>query len=374
MKFKMPKFSVNKKDIFFGCVLLLCVLVSVIFVENNDNYYKQTIVKITDVTITDQKESQDYFNNKETITNQKLTVIIQNGTDKGKALELENEYSSSGAYDNKYMVGDKLFVTLEQTTDQTITGSITGMKRDQYLVLIVWLFILSILIVGRIKGLFSVISLTLNIIIFSLALDLYLRGINLLLVCSFIVIAFTVFSLFLVSGNNHKTYAAIISTIIGTFSSLFIAFLVMKLTNEKGIRYEEMQFLTHPPYEIFMAEILVGSLGAIMDIAITMSSSIYELVEKNKKITAKALIASGMEIGKDIMGTMINVLFFAYVSGSIPMILLQLKNGLAVNYTFYMNLSLELVRALTGSIGIVLTIPIALYTSVYLLHKRRLAL
>lgn len=108
-----------------------------------------------------------------------------------------------------------------------------------------------------------------------------------------------------------------------------------------------------------------------MDIAITIISSLYELYGKNKDISLKALKASGMEIGKDIMGAMTNVLFFAYVSGSIPMILLYLKNGSALGYTLSMNLSLELTRALVGSIGIVLTIPISIYIAAYFIYKRR---
>ena len=64
-----------------------------------------------------------------------------------------------------------------------------------------------------------------------------------------------------------------------------------------------------------------------MDVAITMSTSIFGLYEKNNDIPVKALKTSGMEIGKDIMGTMTNILFFAYISGSIPMLILYFKNA-----------------------------------------------
>lgn len=145
----------------------------------------------------------------------------------------------------------------------------------------------------------------------------------------------------------------------------------MQLTAEKGLRYEEMAFITRSPQKIFLASILVGSLGAVMDIAITITSSLYELYDKNNSIPLTDLRASGKEIGADIMGTMTNVLFFAYVSGSIPMILLYLKNSSKLGYTLSMNLSLELTRALVGSIGIVLTIPISIYTATYFIQKRR---
>jgi uncharacterized membrane protein len=368
MKLILKKISNARKTILLYSILILCVILSLIFVNHNYKFYKKTIGQVIIV----QEVEQTKTGNQDDVFHQKLTVIIKNGVFQGERLVLENEYTYTRAYDNQYKTGDKLFMNLD-SSGQTLAGSITGVKRDQYLVLMAWIFIILIIVVGRLKGLFSVLSLAFNITLFSFALDLYRKGMNLLFICSLIAIVFTVCSLFLVSGNNRKTYAAILATLIGTFSSLLIALLVMFLTKEEGIRYEEMQFITHPPYEIFMAEILVGSLGAIMDISITMSSSIYELVQKNSEISSKALIASGMEIGKDIMGTMINVLFFAYVSGSIPMILLYIKNGSSIFYSFYTNLSLELVRALTGSIGIVITIPIALYISIFIIHTKRAA-
>jgi uncharacterized membrane protein len=185
------------------------------------------------------------------------------------------------------------------------------------------------------------------------------------------VILFTVISLLLVNGFNEKTYAAIVATLLATFVSLLITYAVMRLTSEEGLRYEEMQFLTRPHQTVFMAGVLIGSLGAVMDVAITMSSSIFGLYEKNNNISIKTLKASGMEIGKDVMGTMTNILFFAYISGSIPMLILYMKNGSPLGYTLSMNLSLELARALAGGIGIVLTIPIGLYISIFLVNRKK---
>ena len=108
-----------------------------------------------------------------------------------------------------------------------------------------------------------------------------------------------------------------------------------------------------------------------MDVAITMSASIFGLYEKNNHISVKALKTSGLEIGKDIMGTMTNILFFAYISGSIPMLILYLKNASPLMFTLSMNLSLEFARALAGGIGIVLTIPIGLYTSLFFINRKR---
>lgn len=87
-----------------------------------------------------------------------------------------------------------------------------------------------------------------NAILLSYALDIYLKtsNISLVLVCSISIILFTVLSLLLVNGFNEKTYAAIIATLLGTFVSLLITYLVMWLTSENGLRYEEMQFISRP--------------------------------------------------------------------------------------------------------------------------------
>ncbi len=370
----MKNLMLHKKKILLYTLLAICCLFSLLFVYNDYNFYKETIVKVTTVQIVKKEKITDYYKNNDILYTQVLTGKILNGALKGKTVELKNQYSYSGAADNQYKAGDKLFVSLDNTSinankndssASAISGTINGLKRDTYLVFMAILFAVFIIAVGKKKGLFSLFSLIFNIVLFSLVMDLYLKGINLLLVCSIVVIVFTVFSLILVGGYNQKTFTAVISTLLGTFLTLIIAYIVMKVTNEKGVRYEEMQFLTHPPHEIFMAEILVGCLGAVMDVCITISSSIYELCETNPSLSSKALMDSGREIGKDIMGTMTNVLFFAYVSGGIPMLLIYLKNGFQTGYSFYMNLSLELIRALTGSIGIVLAIPLSLFTTIF---------
>jgi uncharacterized membrane protein len=363
----------NKKAIILSGLTILCILASFLFVQYNDSLYKQPIVEVTQATLKDNKEINELANTDDTLFYQELIGTIKNGVKKGQSILLENTYSSSGAYDHKYQVGDDLFVRVQSNKGNNLTGTIDYPKRDKYVLVAAWLFILTVFLIGKKKGLFSLISLAINVVILLFALGRYtqVEGANLLLICSGLVVFFTITSLLLISGSNEKTYAAILATLVGTFSALLIGFIVMKLTAEKGLRYEEMAFVTRTPQKVFLASILVGSLGAVMDIAITITSSLYELFNKNNQIPLKDLKESGLEIGKDIMGSMTNVLFFAYVSGSIPMLLLYLKNGAPLNYTLSMNLSLELARALVGGIGIVLTIPISIYTTTYFIRKRR---
>ncbi len=151
---------------------------------------------------------------------------------------------------------------------------------------------------------------------------------------------------------------------------LFIGTLIItKTTNYSGISFNDMSFLTVPVEDVFLAEIMIGGLGAIMDIAITISSSIAELIEKDKNITTKALTKSGREIGKDVMGTMINVLFFTYLCSGLPVFTLAIRNGYTVRNYITTNFSIEITRFLVGSIGIVIAIPISLFIAIVIFKK-----
>ncbi|MCM8509545.1 YibE/F family protein [Bacillus amyloliquefaciens] len=363
-----------KKKLFYA-ITALCFIGSLIFVNYNASFYERPIAKVTKTTLEHQSDVQDMHKNKDRIFNQRITAKLENGSRKGQLIHLSNQYSSSGANDQKYSIGDEVFVSIDKgnTSNKDISGSIIDKKRDKQLLLIAWIFIFTLLIVGKKQGFFSIISLIFNAVLLSFALDLYRKhqNIGLIFICGICILIFTVISLLLVSGFHAKTYAAIAATLAGTFVSLLITYLVMTAAGEKGLRYEEMQYLTRPYHTVFMAGVFIGSLGAVMDVAITMTSSVFGLYEENKDISLQALRRSGMEIGKDIMGAMTNILFFAYISGSIPMMLLYLKNDSPIGFTLSMNISLEIARALAGGIGIVLAIPASLYASIFFIKRKK---
>ena len=363
------------KSVSLYAIVALCVAASVFFVYHNDSFYDRPIAKVTQTNLVETTKTSDMYQNEDQLFTQHMIAVLKNGEEQGKLIYLTNEYSASGAYDHEYHVGNELFVSIDTNTDGNshLTGTINDVKRDKYVLMVAWVFILTLLFVGKKQGLLSVISLVVNALLLSKALDIYLKtsGFSLLWICSISVILFTVISLLLVNGFNEKTYAAIVATLLGTFFSLVITYLVMVVTSERGLRYEEMQFVTSPYRMVFMAGLFVGALGAVMDVAMTMSSSLFGLYEKNNDISIKALKDSGMEIGKDIMGTMTNILFFAYISGSIPMLILYFKNASPLGYTLSMNLSLEVARAMAGGIGIVLTIPFGLYTTIFFINRKK---
>ncbi|EHI99357.1 YibE/F family protein [Clostridium sp. DL-VIII] len=361
--------KINKKFFYIGAGLIIIFLFALYFISTNDTLYNKPIAKIT--SIVEDGSNKETDNGKiEPIKNQKVKAIIMNGTYKGRNIELNNLTSFSQVNDIDLKVNDEVFISIvDNDNKEIISAKILDLKRDKYLVYILSIFIALILLVGGFKGFKSLLSVIINIIILFTVISLFSMGYDLMTLSIIASLFFVIFSIIIVSGKNKKSISAIVGTLIGTFISLLIAGIIINLNNWNGIHFEEMEFLTHPPEKIFFIELIIGTLGGIMDIAISISSAIEELYNKNPDIDTKTIIKSAREIGQDIMGTMANTLVFAYLSGSIPTILLLLRNEIPITYIININLSLEFMRALIGSIGIVLSIPITIFTSILILKK-----
>lgn len=363
----------RNKFIFIAVMLLIITLIfSCYFVSTNEKFYNKPIAKITSITEVN-SQMKDMNGKVEQIKQQNIKAIIMNGIYKGKEIQLQNTTSYSQVNDLNLKVNDEVFISTQENGNKELAScKILNLKRDRYFTSIIILFVLLILLIGGFKGFRSLVSVSINIMIFTIIIELFAYGYNLIVISIIASILFIGLSIAIVCGVNNKMVSAIIATVVGTVISMLIAVAVIYMNHWNGAHFEEMDYLTHPPEEIFIIEILIGTLGAIMDIAISISSSINEIYNKNPNIEKSILINSGREIGKDIMATMANTLAFAYVSGSIPIILLLFRNGYPISYIFNINLSLEIIRALTGSIGIVLSIPITIYTSVITLRIYRI--
>ena len=344
-----------KKKNIYTLIIILISLITLVFVYNDDYIYKTDIMKIKEITTEKINISENSLGLKEKNYHKLIKGIITNGKNKGQIKIIKYEESYSSVITDRYKKNDKVFIK---------NNNIEGLKRDVYVTFVITLFITFIFIVGDNKGLLSVLSVFLNIIIFYVGLSLYFKGINILFLCIIESILFTIISMIISEGLNKKTISAIISVMSSIIIMLFMLLLIIKTTNYKGINFNELSFLTVPVTDIILPELLIGSLGAIMDIAITISSSISELINKNKKITVKALNKSSKQIGKDVMSTMTNVLFFTYLCSGLPIFVLAVRNGFTIYNYITTNFSLELTRFLVGSIGIIITIPITTFITI----------
>jgi uncharacterized membrane protein len=276
-------------------------------------------------------------------------------------------------YDDKIENHSELFVEISE--DGTQINGLRGIKRDKYLAILVVIFIdLIILIAGR-KGIKTLISLFVNIGITAGAILLFMNHIetmNMLLLFFVVSVIFIITSLFITNGKSKKTLAAITSSIVSLFISFGLSYLMIKLVEEKlyiwNIDYIEAVF----DYNNYLYVcVLLAGLGAIMDITITISSALSELIRKNNKIDRSSLIKSGKEISKDIIGTMINVMLFTCYTSVIPTVVLATRNNIPLSNALEFYGDLELMIVLCNCIGIVLTIPISLLISILILSNKK---
>ena len=349
----------NRKNISLGIGIVFIVLI-ILFSFHNDFLYSTPILKIKEITIEEVEESSNPLGFTEKYYMQKITGILTNTKEKGKSVTIENECTSSDVVTETYQVGDKLLIS---------NGEIKSLKRDSYLVTITGVFVIGLLFIGHNQGFLTMISVIMNTIIFCVGIKIYLNGISLLLLCIIESFLFASISLLLTNGFHKKTYISILSVFLSFAVLVLLASLVTKATDYQGISFNEISFLTVPVTDVLICELLIGGLGAIMDIAITITSATNELIEKNPTISKKELRVSLSNIGSDVMGTMVNVLFFTYFCGSLPIFVLAIRNGYAIFNFFQSNFSIELSRFLIGSIGILLTIPITIILSTNL-YKR----
>lgn len=352
----------NKKIIIF----LLVSVCAIIFIYNDSFLYNKTVIKVINQNVTKKQSVTDYFGKSENVYTQECTAKIKNGSDKGEIITFENKYAYSEIVDNKYQKGD--FLIVNQNTNGTI--SIISLKRDYLIASAILLFIAVLIFIGKRKGLFTLISLLINISITILVVFLYTKGMNLIPLSAFAILVFIIITALLINGKNKKTYASIISTIFGLALSCFITFLVMKLADSKGVYFEQMQFVLKNAVQLFYIQIIVGSLGGIMDICVSLSSAIYEIMLTNPSASFIEVKKSAKTISSDIIGTMTSTVLFAYIAGNMPMFLLLIKNNYSFTFIYENCLNLEIIRALTCCIGMVIAIPLSILVSISLFRKK----
>ena len=366
---KVKKYIRNNKIRVFSLLILFVTFIA-IFIWTNNNYsvYKSTIAKVIKVSESLDKTEEGPDGRVENYYNQVITAKVKNGEFKGEIVTLKNTYSSSMLKNEKYKKGDDLLVNIRENNGE-FTGSISGIKRDKFIVLFIEIFIFTIVVIAGNFGVYTLATLIVNISAFIYFIRLYISGKDFMLINLLMIIFFSTVTLLLLGGFSRKNIGAIISTLITTS----VIYVLYKLTIEftGDLHYELMDYIAGPNdiENIFLSGVIIGCLGAVMDVSITINSAVNEIVNSTKSITIKQLVKSIREIGHDIMGTMINVLMFSYIGGSLAIVILKIINGYSLVRMIQFDISFEIVRFLIGSIGIVAAVPISALVAVLFSRK-----
>lgn len=325
---------------------------------------KGTVLEASEI----EERPEDYF------SSQFVTLRIDSGKYKGEIIEIENVLSDHAYYDIIVEEGQKVSLMIEEYPDGEYNVYISDYYRINSIVYLLGAFIILVVLIGRSKGIKSLISLgvTISAVLFVM-LPLILRGYNPIWVSVITAVLVTVVTIFLVAGINHKSVAAIAGTSIGVIVAGVISFVVGNQASLTGLSAEEATMLMYIPQGIqfnfrhlLFAGIILGALGAAMDVGISIASAVDEIHKANPKLSQRRLFRSGMNVGKDVMGTMVNTLILAYTGTSIPMLLLFMAYETEMSKVFNLDvIATEIVRSLSGSIGLILTIPITAFIASY---------
>lgn len=245
-------------------------------------------------------------------------------------------------------------------------------QRESSLWLLGGLFVILIILFGRMKGFSSIVSLGFTIYaIFFILIPAILANANIYLVSLGIVLYITLLTFILLSGISKKMVAATLGCFGGIATAALIAYIWMEIMKMSGVLSDEYIHLILLKDEIpidlrgimFIA-VVIGALGAVMDVSMSIASALEEIMINSPKITPTEVIKSGFNIGRDIMGTMSNTLILAYIGSALPFILLLIiyarPLNLLVNSEY---IASEIMQAVAGSLGILFAMPITALVS-----------
>ncbi len=300
-------------------------------------------------------------------------VKILNRDKKGTVTEITSTLTGNPE-DIKLKKGT--LVSIHEQVDEggNLVYYLKGYEKSHYLLQILIFFIILVLIIGRIKGLKALAALGITVTIIIAFIPLLLKGYSPILLSVSVCALSTIFTMLIIAGFSKKSLAAMIGTTGGLVVGGLVAYIYGILSHLTGFSSNDAQMLAYLPENIkfdfrglLFAGIIIGAMGAAMDVSISIASSLTEIQRENPNIPVGKLFNCGMNVGKDIMGTMVNTLVLAYTGSTLPTLLVFV--GFKKSLAEILNLdsiATEIFRAITGSIGLLFTIPITVAAYIFL--------
>lgn len=308
---------------------------------------------------------------------QEVMVRIKSGNNKGKEYEAVNPNGTLFGADCE--VGKKVIVIVSENSSSNI---VTVYSRDRTSVIYGFslIFAAVVCIIGGKKGAKAVLSLIFAFICIGyLMFPLIYQGISPIMITIVVSVLTTVVTLGLLGGISSKTLSAIIGTTCGVVISAVAALIFGKAAGISGYNVSDIETLNYVGQnssiqigQLLFSGIIISSLGAVMDVGMSIASTIQEIHDTNPSLSRKQVFLSGIHVGQDMMGTMTNTLIFAYVGGSLTTLIINYAYDLS--YRQLANsyiIGIEIMQGLSGSLGVVLTVPITAFVASFLIGKKK---
>lgn len=301
---------------------------------------------------------------------QQLKIKMLSGQWEGEEFYIKNSLSRLYNVNGNYV--DKIIVRIALVDGNIQNINVFNYNRWPILAGIMALFSMLLVVIGRKNGLRALLSLvfTGSVIAFVMLPKIF-AGSDPIIMSVITVVITTIVSLILVSSWSRKTLSAIIGTISGVVIAGVIAYVAGHMAFLSGVTMSEAEELMSLAGDtglkvrgLMFSAILIASLGAVMDVAMSISSSVFEFKSIDKTLGRSELVRSGMNVGKDVMGTMANTLILAFAGGSLNIMILIMAYKMSFNQMINLDLiGTEMILSFAGSIGIVLTVPITAFVA-----------
>lgn len=309
---------------------------------------------------------------------QELRVEMLDGEEKGSIIEVTNYLSQTH---NVYArEGMKLIINADRPENTEPYYTVYNYDRTLPMISCFVVLAAAIICIGRGKGFKAIAGLAYSLfMIVYLVLPAVFSGYSPIWMSIICGILSTAVTLLLLNGQSEKTWAAILSTIVGVICSLILFLIMSRLVHIDGFSSSEAEGLVLINQEtglkikdVLFAGVLISSLGAIMDTGMSIVSALYEVYTHNPGLKTKELFLSGIEMGKDMIGTMTNTLILAFTGSAFITLLVFLSYQVQADQLFNSNyLTIEIAQGICGTFGIVLTVPVAsAVTAAFLARKK----
>jgi len=306
-----------------------------------------------------------------------IQVEILTGRYKGDVCKVTNYFSA--LYNVDVGEGDKVSVRIDTTDVGLYSVSIYNYNRIPLVIGLVIVFAAILIFIGGIQGLKAFLGLVYTVIaVVFVLLPLTLKGASPIPLTIVIVFITSVVCFLLIGGIQKKTITAALGSLAGVIIAAILGEIAARIGGVTTFQMDEAEALllvksTYPLQMrgLFTSSIIIAAIGAVMDIAMSISSAIEEIHLANSRLGFKDLFKAGMNIGRDAMGTMSNTLVLAYVGGALNMMVLIYSYGVTfrqlVNTDF---VAIKMIRAIAGSVGIIGTVPCVAAIGAYFYSKK----
>ena len=360
-------FKTHKREITFLSVTALLMILLFLIPTGFEQLINRNVERVrADVIATDNSEVQQLGIVK--VGTQLVTVRILQGTFKGTETTGVNELIGSMELDKMFAPGDKALVTLDLTIDgkSIAAANIIDHYRIRTELVLFALFFVFLLLFAGWTGLKAFASFVFTgLAIWKILLPAILYGYDPILVSLGVVTLLTAVIIFLIGGISKKGLVAFLGAFSGVAVTCVLSLVFGGAFHIHGAvkQFSETLLYSGFPhldlYKIFLSGIFLASSGAVMDIAMDIAASMYEVKQNHPKISTGNLILSGLTVGRAVVGTMTTTLLLAYSGGYTAMLMVFIAQGTPlINVLNITYVSAEILHTLVGSFGLVLVAPL----------------